>query len=149
MRRTTAAVILAPAAATLAFSLLSIGAPMLGLPMEARPGPTADTLGFYMLIGLPVAYLGSIVFGIPLFLWLRSRDRLSPAPVLAAGGFVGGLTVLAIPLVFGVAFRGTAVIGELGSELLLATCLGAVAGLVGGGVFSLVGRLSSGAQLES
>ena len=45
----------------------------------------------------------------------------------------------AIPFVFGLAFRGAAVIPEIGGELLAVICVGGIAGLVGGAVFALVG----------
>jgi len=143
MIRRILAGVLAPAAATFAFWALDYGLELLG---PRGPGSALDTLMFFMLLGLPVAYCGSILVAAPLYVWMRRRNRLNPRTILAAAVLAGVLTAVAIPFVFGMTFRGLAAVRELlsdGRSLLVTVFLGSIAGLVGGGVFVVVGPPAS------
>jgi hypothetical protein len=106
------------------------------------PGPFVDTLLFDLLLGLPVAFCASAVLAAPLYIWMRNRNRLEPKTILPAAAVVGLVTAVAIPLVFGLGFRGLDALPEIlrdGRSLLIGGFLGGTSDLVGGAVFALIG----------
>lgn len=94
----------------------------------ARGGSVALIEAFALLlaIGLPIAYLGMALFGLPLALWLRGRDQLASWRLLLAG-LPGGAMVLLLSfwqLGFGLAWSAQLLIGAFGGLVVAsAFCL--------------------------
>ena len=105
-RRTLRAFLIAPlvAPATYAGSLIVLGIVrgMLGKGASPRAGSILTLVGAVAAIGVPIAYVATVVVGVPAFVVLRRVSALSRAPLLA----VGGITGIAVAILIAPQLRG-------------------------------------------
>lgn len=93
-RRVAVAFWVAPAVCAPVFILGNFVALFIADGTSALRDLPALTIGAFVVV-LPIAYVAEGVLGVPLFLILRSRARLSLASVIAGGGAIGfvGMTI--------------------------------------------------------
>ena len=86
----------------LACALSPLSAPVAIILMGmviARALPTYRELGFAILTTLPTAYIGTLLFGLPIFYSLRRRQRVSWLTLAIAGAAGGPISLLAFLVV--------------------------------------------------
>jgi len=78
-------------------------------------------LGFLVLIG-PYSYFVALVFGIPIYLFMRLRGWASLPPFLISGSFLGTFTILVL-----VPFERALLVDGIISGALAAACFWLIA----------------------
>jgi hypothetical protein len=117
--------VLAPLFAPLVLALLA-AASEAGSAGDRQVQLFVEVFAFAFALGLPIAYVGMLLFGLPLVLWWRRRARLAASRVLLAAAPLGsvamvlGLAALDARLGWG-AQLGTGAV--LGVALAAAFCL--------------------------
>ena len=93
----------------------------------------AFTLGVFLLVGSPGAYLLEALIGTPVYRWMQRRNSITVGPVLLAGAVAGSLAYVIPPSLMAFAEAGVQW-GELGIPALT----GAIGGLAAAGWFWLI-----------
>jgi hypothetical protein len=130
MTRRRLAFLVAPFVAVVAFWGATYASVIRDSERPLPSGAVEHSLFFFLLFGLPIAYVGTAVLAMPLIRILERRGRARGPVLMVSGAGVGAVWLLLLALTT----------GARGGELLMVSAMGALAGLAGGAVFAALGR---------